>query len=203
MEARTIDRAHDDLTVSRACFGTMTFGMQADERTAARMVDLCLDRGVNFFDTANAYSNGLAETMLGKILRGRRDKVVLASKVRLKMGDAPCESGLSRAAILKAIDASLARLQTDYLDIYYLHAPDWEVPLDETLEAIDRLVRAGKVRHPASSNYAAWQVCQMHWISQQSGYQRPAISQPMYNLLARGIEQEYVAMCKALGVAMA
>jgi aryl-alcohol dehydrogenase-like predicted oxidoreductase len=180
----------------------MTFGLQADEGTAARMVDLCLDRGVNFFDTANAYSNGLAETMLGKILKGRRDKVVLASKVRLKMGDAPDESGLSRAAILKAFDASLARLQTDYLDVYYLHAPDWEVPLDETLEAIDHLVRAGKVRCAASSNYAGWQVCRMHWISERMGYKPPVISQPMYNLLARGIEQEYVAMCKELGVAM-
>jgi len=202
METRTIDRTHNDLTVSRACFGTMTFGLQADQDMAARMVDLCLDRGVNFFDTANAYSNGVAETMLGKILKGRRDKVVLASKVRLKMGDGPDESGLSRAAILKAIDASLARLQTDYLDIYYLHAPDLAVPLQETLDALDHLVRAGKVRCPASSNYAGWQVCQMHWISDLMGYKRSVISQPMYNLLARGIEQEYVAMCQALGVAM-
>src|SRR5205807_2278832 len=155
METRTL--AQTSLNVSRACFGTMTFGLQADHATSGRMVDLCLDRGVNFFDTANAYGNGVAETMLGAILKGRRQEVVLASKVRMKMGDAPDESGLSRAAILKAIDQSLRRLQTDYLDPYYLHAPDWETPLEETLEAMDRLVRAGKIRYPASSNYAGWQ----------------------------------------------
>ncbi len=199
METRILPRT--DLRVSRACFGTMTFGIQADEATAGRMVDLCLDRGVNFFDTANVYTNGVAETMLGNVLKGRRDKVVLASKVRMKMGDGPGESGLSRAAIELAIDQSLGRLQTDYLDLYYLHAPDWAVPIEETLEAMDRLVRAGKVRHPAISNYAGWQVCQMLWISEKNGYQPPLISQPMYNLLARGIEQEYLPMCRQFGVA--
>jgi aryl-alcohol dehydrogenase-like predicted oxidoreductase len=176
--------------------------MQADEAASARMVDLCLDHGVNFFDTANAYSNGAAETMLGNILKGRRDKIVLASKVRMKMGDGPGESGLSRAAMLRAIDQSLARLQTDYLDLYYLHAPDWAVPIEETLETMDRLVRAGKVRYPAISNYAGWQVCQMLWISEKNGYRPPLISQPVYNLLARGIEQEYIPMCRQFGIAM-
>jgi aryl-alcohol dehydrogenase-like predicted oxidoreductase len=199
METRNL--AQTDLRVSRACFGTLTFGMQADQATSARMVDLCLDRGVNFFDTANVYGIGVSETMLGNILKGRRDKIVLASKVRMKMGDAPGESGLSRAAMMRAIDESLARLQTDYLDLYYLHAPDWEVPLEETLEAMDRLVRAGKVRYPAISNYAGWQVCQMLWISEKNRYQPPLISQPMYNLLARGIEQEYLPMCRQFGIA--
>jgi aryl-alcohol dehydrogenase-like predicted oxidoreductase len=191
-----------DLTVSRACFGALTFGMQADEAASARMVDLCLDHGVNFFDTANVYGFGVSETMLGSILKGRRDKIVLASKVRMKMGELPGESGLSRAAMLRAIDESLARLQTDYLDLYYLHAPDWEVPIEETLEAMDRLVRAGKVRYPAISNYAGWQVCQMLWISEKNRYRPPLISQPMYNLLARGIEQEYIPMCRQFGIAM-
>jgi aryl-alcohol dehydrogenase-like predicted oxidoreductase len=200
METRTLPNTV--LTVSRACFGTMTFGLQNDQAAANRLVDLCMDRGINFFDTANVYSAGAAETMLGNALKGRRDQVVLASKVRMKMGDAPDASGLSRAAILKAIDESLARLQTDYLDIYYLHAPDWDVPVEETLEAMDRVVRAGKVRYPAASNYAAWQVCQMHWIAERHAYQPPFISQPMYNLLARGIEQEYVAMCQQLGISI-
>ena len=190
------------LTVSRACFGTMTFGLQNDEAGARRMVDLCLDRGVNFFDTANVYSFGEAETMLGKALKGRRDRVVLASKAGLRMGDRPGESGLSQAAILRAIDQSLARLQTDYLDIYYLHSPDWVVPLPETLDAMERLVRAGKVRFPGSSNYAGWQVCQMQWLAEKHGYQPTVISQPMYNLLARGIEQEYAAMCQEFGISM-
>jgi aryl-alcohol dehydrogenase-like predicted oxidoreductase len=180
----------------------MTFGLQNDQAAATRMVEICLERGVNFFDTANVYSMGVAETMLGKALKGRRDKVVLASKVRLAMGDGPEESGLSRAAITRAIEGSLQRLDTDYLDIYYLHAPDWSTPIEETLEMMDRLVRAGKVRYPATSNYAGWQVCQMHWICERRGYKPPVISQPMYNLLARGIEQEYVPMCKELGVSI-
>ncbi|MBZ5728301.1 MAG: aldo/keto reductase [Acidobacteriia bacterium] len=200
MDTRTLP--HTDLTVSRACFGTMTFGSQADAPAAARLVDCCLDRGVNFFDTANMYNAGVAETILGEILKGRRDRVVLASKVRFPVKGAPAEAGLSRAAMSTAIDASLRRLQTDYLDLYYLHAPDWEVPIEESLETMDALVRAGKVRYPAISNYAAWQVAEMLWIGERKGYKAPHVSQPMYNLLARGIEQEYVAMCQRFGVAM-
>jgi aryl-alcohol dehydrogenase-like predicted oxidoreductase len=191
-----------DLEVSRACFGVMTFGSQTDEPTARRMIDTCLDRGINFVDTANVYNHGAAEAMLGNVLRGRRNRVVLASKVCGKMGDAPDESGLSRAAILKAIDQSLERLQTDHLDIYYLHQPDYVASIEETLAAMDELVRAGKVRYPACSNYAAWQVVQMIAISERNGYRLPLISEPMYNLLARGIEQEYVPMCKQSGVSM-
>ena len=115
----------------------------------------------------------------------------------------PEETGLSRAAIFKAIDASLARLGTDYLDIYFLHAPDWDTPIEETLETMDQLVRAGKVRYPGTSNYGAWQVCEMLWAAQRNGYRPAVVSQPMYNLLARGIEQEYVAMCRRFGVSMA
>ena len=198
METRTL--THTGLTVSRACFGTMTFGSQTDEPTARRIVDTCLDHGVNFFDTANVYNRGVTETIVGKVFQGRRDKVVLASKVRGKMGDAPDEEGLSRAAILKAIDESLTRLQTDYLDLYYLHHPDWSTPPEETLEAMDRLVRAGKVRFPAISNYAGWQAVELLWISEKNGYKAPYVSQPMYNLLARGIEQEYLPMCKRFGI---
>jgi aryl-alcohol dehydrogenase-like predicted oxidoreductase len=191
---------HTDLTVSRACFGTMPFGSQAGEAAARRMVDCCLDHGIDFFDTANVYNAGAAETILGNILKGRRGQVVLASKVRMKMGDGPDESGLSRAAMRKAIEGSLRRLQTDRLDLYYLHAPDWSVPIEETLETMDEFVRAGKVRYPAISNYAGWQVVQAITISQRRGYRPPYVSQPMYNLLARGIEQEYLAMCKEFGV---
>jgi aryl-alcohol dehydrogenase-like predicted oxidoreductase len=122
--------------------------------------------------------------------------VVLASKVGFKAGDTPDDIGLSRAAILRAIDLSLARLQTDYLDLYYLHVPDGNVPIEESLEAMDRLVLAGKVRYPAISNYPGWQVVEIDWLCQRHGYQAPHVSQPMYNLLARGIEQEYQAMCR-------
>ena len=198
METRTLPRT--GLTVSRACYGTMTFGKQSDQALSTRLVGRCIDAGINFFDTANAYSFGVAETILGNALKGRRDRVVLASKVGFKAGDAPGDSGLKRDSILRAIDLSLQRLQTDYLDLYYLHVPDWNTPVEESLEAMDQLVRAGKVRYLASSNYAGWQVVEMHWISQRRGYQPPHVSQPMYNLLARGIEQEYLAMCRRLEV---
>lgn len=193
MEYRMLKKT--ELKVSRVSFGTMTFGSQADEGAARRMVDCCIDVGVNFFDTANVYNRGQAEVILGKALAGRRSSIILASKVRGKMGDGPDESGLSRAAIHKAIDASLKRLGTDYVDVYYLHQPDNSVPIEETLGAMDELVRAGKVRNPAISNYAAWQAAEIHCISAKQGYKAPRISQPMYNLLARGIEEEYVPFC--------
>jgi aryl-alcohol dehydrogenase-like predicted oxidoreductase len=178
----------------------MTFGSQVDESAATRIVDRCLDFGVNFFDTANVYNNGASESIVGKALKGRRDKLVLASKVRGKMGEGADQNGLSRAAITRGIEDSLRRLQTDYLDLYYLHQPDYAVPIDESLEAVDRLVKQGKVRYPASSNYSGWQVCQMQWIAAKNGYKPAAVTQPMYNLLARGIEQEYLPMCKEFGV---
>ncbi len=191
---------HTDLKVSRLSFGTMTFGSQADEPTSIRMVDQCLDAGINFFDTANMYNQGLSETILGKALAGRRERVILATKVRNKMGEGPDDVGLSRAAIHKALEASLRRLQTDCVDIFYLHQPDYDVPIEETLLALDEVVRAGKVRYPAVSNYAAWQVCEIYWIAAKNGFKPPYISQPMYNLLARGIEEEYLPFCKRFGV---
>lgn len=199
---QTITLPHTGLTVSRACFGTMTFGGQTDEAAAARMIDLCFDRGVNFFDTANVYTKGQSETILGRILKGRRQQCVLASKVGNKTGDPPDAPPLSKRAILKHIDMTLERLQTDYLDLYYLHLPDYGVRIEETLEALDEVVRSGKARYPAISNYAAWQVAQVFAISEKRGYTPPHVSQPMYNLLARGIEQEYVPFCKEYDVAM-
>ena len=200
MEYRTL--AHADLKVSRVSFGTLTFGAQTDEATAARMIDRCFEAGINFFDTANVYNQGRSETILGKALAGRRENVLLATKVRGKMESAPDETGLSRSAIHKAIDSSLKRLGTDYVDLYYLHQPDYDVPIEETLAAMDELVRAGKVRYPAVSNYAAWQVTEIHWICEKRGYKPPLISQPMYNLIARGIEEEYLPFCQRFGVAV-
>jgi aryl-alcohol dehydrogenase-like predicted oxidoreductase len=200
MDYRTLPAT--GLTVSRLCIGTLTFGLQADEAEALRIVDRCLDAGINFIDTANVYNKGVAEAMLAKALAGRRQKVVLATKVGLKAGDGPDESGLSRAAIHKALEASLRRLQTDYVDLYYLHLPDYTVPIEETLAAMDEVVRAGKARFPAVSNFAAWQICEMHWISQNNGFKPPYISQPMYNVLTRAIEDEYLAFCKRFNVAL-
>ncbi len=178
----------------------MTFGAQTDEVVAESMVDRCLDAGVNFFDTANVYNQGKSEEIAGRIFRGKRDKVILASKVRGLMKAEPPYSGLSRPAIQRAIDESLRRLQTDYLDIYYLHMPDSEAPIEETLEVMDELRKAGKFRYLAISNYSAWQACEIAWIREKSGYQAPSISQPMYNVLARGIEQEFIPFTRRFGV---
>jgi aryl-alcohol dehydrogenase-like predicted oxidoreductase len=180
----------------------MTFGSQVDEPTSRTIVDQCLERGINFVDTANAYNAGKTEEILGRILAGRRDRVVLASKVCNKMGDGADEQGLSPAAIRKAIDASLRRLQTDYLDLYYMHQPDYATPIEDTLAAMDELVRAGKVRYVAASNYASWQVCRMLWLAEKNGWQPIAAVQPMYNVLSRRIEQELLPCCvdQQLGV---
>jgi aryl-alcohol dehydrogenase-like predicted oxidoreductase len=191
---------HSDLQVSRFCFGTMTLGKPLDQAGTNEVINRCIDVGINFFDTANMYNAGVAETLLGTSLKGRRDKIILASKVRAKMGEAPDQQGLSRTAILRAIDESLQRLQTDYLDLYYLHMPDHSVPVEESLEAMESLIKQGKVRNVASSNYAGWEVVQMLWICKERGWHPPCVSQPMYNLLARGIEQEYLPMCRKFGV---
>jgi aryl-alcohol dehydrogenase-like predicted oxidoreductase len=200
MEYRKLQ--HTGLEVSRCSFGTMPFGKQADQATSRRMVDQCLDAGINFFDTANMYNLGRAEEMLGQALGARRTRVVVASKVRYRMDEAPDDAGLSRAAIRKALEASLKRLGTDYLDLYYLHWPDYDTPIGETLEAMDEAVRSGKVRYPAISNYAAWQVAEIFCIAAKQGYHAPYISQPMYNLLARGIEDEYIPFARRFGVSM-
>lgn len=191
---------HTDLEVSRFCFGTMTLGKPLDQAGSTLLVKRCIEAGINFFDTANMYQYGVAETMLGNAIKGKRDKLILASKMFFKMGEGADQQGLSRQAILRAIDESLARLGTDYLDIYYFHAPDHKVPIEQSMEAMESLVKQGKVRYPASSNYAGWEVVQMLSIANDRGWHPPYLSQPMYNLLARGIEQEYLPMCKEFGV---
>ncbi len=176
----------------------MTFGSQVDRPEAQQIFDTCFDRGVNFFDTANAYNNGESERILGECIRGRRAGVILASKVFNPMPEG--YGGLSRAAILRGVDDSLARLGTDYLDLCYLHQPDYAVPLEESLEAVESLVKAGKVRFPALSNYASWQVVEAQWIAARRAFVPATVAQVMYNLLARGIEQEFLPMCRDRGV---
>jgi len=199
MEYRQLSRT--DLKVSRLCFGTMTFGRPVDQATATRMIARCIEAGITFFDSANAYQHGEAEIILGRALGGKRKNVVLSTKVEHKMGEGPDQSGLSRAAILAQVEASLRRLGTDYLDIYIMHQPDYAVPIEETLAAMDTLVHQGKVRYVGSSNYAAWQIAEMLCICERNHYRPPLIAQAMYNLVARGIEQEYLPMARHLGVA--
>ena len=192
--------AHTDLEVTRVCMGAMTFGSQADREEARRIVDRCLDVGINFFDTANVYNQGKSEELLGEALGSRRQDIILASKVRGVMKVPTDHSGLSREAIRCALTASLDRLQPDYLDIYYLHLPDYETPIEESLAAMDELKQEGKIRYLATSNYSAWQMCEMFTICEREGYAKPWIAQPMYNLAARGIEQEYMAFTNKYGI---
>jgi aryl-alcohol dehydrogenase-like predicted oxidoreductase len=187
-----------DLTVSRACLGTMTFGGQADEAVGRRILDMSVDAGINFVDTANVYNAGESERMLGRLLGGKRHSIVLATKVGMKVGDHP--AGLSRDLVLKAAEDSLQRLQTDYIDVFYLHTPDGATQVEETLGALDSLVRDGKVRYAATSNYASWQIGHMLCFAEKAGYQPARIVQPMYNLLARRIEDEFLPFCKQFGI---
>lgn len=191
-----------DLAVSRLAYGNMTFGSQTEEAEAARILDYCFEQGINFIDTANVYNKGAAEEMLGRLLGARRQQTVLASKVRGKMGDGPLDAGLSRAAILHQVEESLRRLRTDYLDLYYLHMPDNDTPIEETLDAMDTLVRQGKVLYPAISNYAAWQTTEMFAIAEAQGHPPIAAAQMMYNLIARGLEQEFLPMAKKYELAI-
>jgi aryl-alcohol dehydrogenase-like predicted oxidoreductase len=191
-----------DLNVSRACLGTMTFGSSASENESRDILDYAIDHGINFVDTANIYSKGAAEEILGRTLNGRRQRLILASKVFGAMGGAPPDGGLSSEAMTRALENSLRRLQTDYLDLYYLHQPDYGVPLEETLATLDRMIQQGKIRFAASSNYASWQVCQMRLIADKQEYQSIHVAQQMYNLLARGVEQEFLPMAEQFGVSI-
>ena len=162
------------------------------------MVRMCLDRNINFFDTANVYNAGESERLLGQVLGNRRKDIILASKVGLKAGEHP--AGLTKELIVAALEGTLQRLNTDYLDLFYLHAPDWQTPVEESLAAMDRLVRDGKVRYAGSSNYPGWQICRMLYVAEKQGYQPLRISQQMYNLIARRLEDEYLPFAKDFNV---
>jgi aryl-alcohol dehydrogenase-like predicted oxidoreductase len=198
MEYRRVGRT--GLKVSEICLGTMTFGHGTDMEEAKRIVDLSLDAGVNFFDTANGYSNGQSETMVGEILKGRRHDAVIATKVFNPMGTGPNDSGMSRVHIMNAVEASLRRLQTDYIDIYYIHHVDTQTPLEEMLRAFDDLVHYGKVRYIACSNYEAWRMMEAIWISESKGLARFECYQPQYSLVVRDIEEEIIPVCQLKGV---
>ncbi len=183
------------LEVSRICLGCLTFGGQADEKESRRIVDTAWDAGINFFDTANVYTETLSERYLGEALKGRRDRAVIATKVRGSMGTGVNDIGLSRKHIMDAVDASLMRLQTDYIDLYQVHSWDSDTPLEETLRALDDLVRQGKVRYIGCSNFAGWQLTKSLWVSDVKGLARFETVQPRYNLLFRGIEEELLPVC--------
>jgi aryl-alcohol dehydrogenase-like predicted oxidoreductase len=190
------------LKVSEICLGTQTFGWGADEATAHRLADQFVAAGGNFFDTSNIYNQGQSELMLGTWLkgRGRRSQVVVATKVFFPTGDGPNDTGLSRKHIFDQIDASLSRLQTEYVDLYQMHCFDASTPLEETLRALDDLVRAGKVRYIGASNYTASQLVRATMLSAQHGWARFDCLQPEYSLLVRSTEWELLPLCRAEGI---
>ncbi len=195
------------LKVSELCLGTMTFGAQADEATSFAILDKATEGGINFLDTADVYpvpvaptTVGRTEEIIGKWLKGKRENVILATKCRGNMGEKPWDEGLSRKHILQAVEDSLRRLQTDYIDLYQTHAPDLETPIEETLQALDDLVRSGKVRYIGCSNYGAWRLAQALWTSDKRNLARFDCVQPRYNLLFRQIEDELLPVCREEGL---
>jgi len=208
MEYRQLGRS--GLRVSTITLGTMGFGGTGwaspighlDVEGARRQIDICLDAGVNLFDTADVYSSGLSEQILGEALGTRRDDVLVATKVRGDMGDGPNDAGLSRHHIVRAAEASLRRLNTDHIDLYQVHEWDGLTPLDETLAALDALVSSGKVRYIGSSNSTAWQLMKALWTSDRHGYESFVSEQIYYSLQARDAENELVpiAIDQGLGI---
>ena len=189
------------LKVSELCLGAMTFGRETPEEESYPIMDRFAAVGGNFIDTANVYSTGVSEEIVGRWLKNKqRDDFVIATKVRFPMGDGPNEVGLSRKHVLASVEASLRRLQTDYIDLYQVHAWDPGAPLEETLSTLDNLVRAGKVRYLGVSNFAGWQLQKAVDISRHMGWEPFVCLQPLYNLLDREIEWELVPICQNEGL---
>jgi len=209
MEFRTLGQT--GINVSVLCLGTMQFGWTSDEAAAQRVLSAAYAAGINFIDTANIYTRwvdgnpgGVAEQIVGRWRQQNaipRDRIVLATKVRGNMGGGPEDEGLSYRHIMKSVEDSLRRLQTDYLDFYQAHWPDENTPIQETLRAFDELIKQGKVRHIGASNYAAWELMQALWVSDRNGLARFDCLQPHYNLVHREeFERELAAVCKTYNI---
>ncbi|MBS0265094.1 MAG: aldo/keto reductase, partial [Planctomycetes bacterium] len=186
--------------VSPICLGTMMFGGQTDTPTSVRIMHKALDQGLNFFDTADIYNAGQSEVVVGQALADRRQKVILATKGRGPMGEGPNDAGASRVHLRQAVDASLQRLKTDYIDLYYVHTPDYTTRIDETLRALDDLVRAGKIHYIACSNFRTWRLMEALWTSDRLNLHRFACIQPLYNIVNRDIEVELLPACHEHGI---
>jgi aryl-alcohol dehydrogenase-like predicted oxidoreductase len=180
----------------------MSFGGPADEAESARLFGRCLDAGINFFDTANVYGRGRSESILGELMREHRDELVIASKGFGRMSDDPNDQGLSRRNLVRAVEASLKRLQTDRIDVYYVHHFDAKTPIDETVRALDHLVQRGRILDPAVSNWAAWQIEKALGVSAREHLARFEVVQPMYSLAKRQVEVEILPMAQAESLAV-
>jgi aryl-alcohol dehydrogenase-like predicted oxidoreductase len=203
MEYRSLGRT--GVKVSALCLGCMMFGNTAGPDDSYAIIDRAIGAGINFLDTADVYSRGRSEEVVGEALKrnGQRDRIVLATKVHGAMDDNdPNAEGTSRRHIIAACEASLKRLQTDSIDLYQLHRPRPEIAIDETLRALDDLVRAGKVRYIGSSTFAAWQVVEALWAAKELGLNRFVTEQPPYNIVDRRIERELLPMAQTYGIAV-
>ncbi len=200
MDYRSLGRT--GVMVSPLCLGAMNFGMPADEQTSMQIINRALDGGINFIDTANVYNVGESERIVGKALKenGKRDLVVLATKVNGVMGPGPNQRGISRYHIMSSCEDSLRRLQTDHIDLYQIHRPSFTIPQDETLRALDDLVRQGKVRYIGSTTHPAWKLMEALATSERLNLARYVTEQPPYNLLDRRIENELVPLCQSYGI---
>jgi aryl-alcohol dehydrogenase-like predicted oxidoreductase len=194
MEYRRLGRS--GLKVSEIGLGGNNFGGRADEESSLNIINHALEMGINFVDTADMYAQGRSEELVGKAVNGKRSQVVIATKFGYPGSVGPSEQRGSRNYILRAVDASLRRLNTDYIDLYYIHYPDSETPIEETLRALDDLVRTGKVRYIGCSNFAAWQLCEALWTSKLNNLESFVTVQSKYSLLDRSIERELVPCCQ-------
>ncbi len=198
MEYRRLGRS--GLMVSPICLGTMMFGGRTDPLTSERIIGQARDAGVNFIDTADVYNEGDSEEITGRAIAAQRDEWVLATKLCNPMGEGPNQKGLSRKYVMSAIAASLRRLGTDYVDIYYLHKEDLGTPLEETVAAMGDLIRAGKIRYFGVSNYRAWRIAEIVRLCDLQGVPRPVVSQPYYNAMNRMPEVEHLPACAHYGL---
>ncbi|MQY15012.1 Aldo-keto reductase YhdN [Streptomyces sp. RB5] len=190
------------IKVSPYALGAMMFGAigNPDHDESVRIIHRALDAGINFVDTADAYSRGESEEIVGKALKGRRDDVVLATKARLPMGDGPNQQGASRSWLTRALEGSLRRLGTDYVDLYQVHRPDTDTDVEETLSALTDLQRAGKIRAFGTSSLPASEIVRAHWVAERRGLARPRTEQPVYSILNRGIEREVLPVAQEYGM---
>ena len=198
MEYRTL--GNSGLKISELGLGGNNFGWWADEQASIKVINRALDLGINYIDTADSYDVGRSEEFVGKALKGKRDTVLLATKFGRRMGDGPNEGGASRYYIMRALEASLRRLQTDYIDLYQMHVPDPATPIEETLRALSDLVQAGKVRYIGCTNVAGWQLSEALWTSRVHNLHSFVTVQARYNLLTRQIEAELVPCSRAYGI---
>jgi len=188
------------LKVSEIGLGGNNFGGRIDEKESINVIQFALESGITFIDTANTYSRGRSEEAVGKAVKGKRQEVIIATKFSRVMGDGPNEHGGSRYHIMQAIDASLKRLQTDYIDLYQMHIHDDDTPIEETLRTLDDLVKAGKVRYIGCSTFTPWQICEALWTSRLYNLNSFVTEQPQYSLLNRQIEHELVPFCLKYGI---